>query len=220
MTKQIFATAVLCIGAALLVATPAHADNIVRTTPSYDSTENYDFATTFPDSSYHTIGTFGSFTIPAGGNVVSITISGTFGNADVPTTALSDYYLGYAGNEMAVKVAACDDPTSNCYSGQEGPYSWTATLNQSQIQALATGLAAGSLDFGYTWDSGAQPIPDFFSPTGYDAQYVYAGQTTLDIVATPEPSSIVLCLTGLAGLIAIRRFRKPEIVPNPTEGRS
>ncbi len=54
---------------------------------------------------------------------------------------------------MAVEVAACDSISANCYSGQEGPYSWSATLTQAEIAALAPALAAGSIDFGYTWDS-------------------------------------------------------------------
>lgn len=209
MTKQILAIAILCIGAAFVQATPAHAD-IVEMTGSYDSPNGYDFATTFPPTAYQSIGTF-TFMLPAGTNAAGITISGSFGNGDSSTTALSDYYLGFAGDEEAVEVAACDNISADCYSGQEGPYDWTATLTQTQIAALEPGLADGSIDFGYTWDSypTAQPIPDFFSPTGYDDQYVYAGAATLDIAPTPEPGTFLLYLSGLAGLAAFWRFRKP-----------
>ncbi len=60
-----------------------------------------------------TIGSY-SFTIPATDLVTGITISGTFGNGDSATTALSDYYLGFSGNEMAVPVAGCDSISADC----------------------------------------------------------------------------------------------------------
>jgi hypothetical protein len=209
MTRQTIAAVVLCACAAIGLATPAHADDIIANTGSYDSPDGYDYSTTTPPAGYQLIGTF-DFTIPAGVNAANITISGSFGNGDVPNTALSDYYLGYAGNETAVEVAACDSISANCYSGQEGPYTWTATLTQTEIAGLAPALADGSIDFTYTWDSSppAQPISDFLSPTGYDDQYVYTGAATLDITPTPEPATVLFCFSGLAGLAAFRRFRR------------
>jgi hypothetical protein len=210
MTKQTLITAVLCIGAAFVLTTPAHAGDIIATVGSYDGPNGYDYVTTTPPTSYQLIGTF-TFTIPAGESAADVTISGTFGNGDSPTTALSDYYLGFSGDEEAVEVANCDSILANCSSGQEGPYTWSATLTQAQIADLAPALTDGSIDFGYTWDSSppAQPVPDpFFSPTGYDAQYVYAGAATLDITPSPEPATVLFCFSGLAGLAAFRRFRK------------
>jgi hypothetical protein len=218
MTKQVLTAALLSIGAALFLTIPAHAD-IVQTLPLstgisclsptdcyYDSPDGYDFDTTFPGPGSTTIGTF-TFSIPTGDEVGGITISGTFGNGDSGTTALSDYYLGFGGEETAVEVAACDNPSANCYSGQEGPYSWTATLTAAELADLAPALAAGSLDFTYTWGS-SPPVMDALSPTGYDDQYVYAGDPTIDIQVVPEPASVLLCFSALAGIAALRRFRK------------
>jgi hypothetical protein len=189
-----------CIGAALVFMTPAQADEIISNTSSYDS-PGYDFVDTFPPATT-TIGTY-NFTPLELSQIVSITISGTFGNGDSPTTALSDYYLGFAGDETAVTVANCDstvlNPFPDCSSGSGGP--WNATLTEPQIDALAAGLEAGSLDFTYTWDT---PLFEF---EGLD-QYVYAGATTLDIQTTPEPSTVLFCLGGLAGVVMLRRFRK------------
>jgi hypothetical protein len=212
MTRQTIAAAFFSIAATLLVTSSAHGGSITQSLPSYDSPTGYDYATTFPtpgDST--TIGTF-TFTIPAGFSVAGITISGTFGNGDVPNTALSDYYLGFAGDETAVEVAACDSISDNCYSGQEGPYSWTATLTPAEIADLEPGLIAGSLDFTYTWDSSppAIAISDFFSPTGYDDQYVYAGAATIDITTAPEPASVLLCFGGLAALLIMERTRRSK----------
>jgi hypothetical protein len=190
----------LAIAAALILTNPVLADEITPTgTASYDSPA-YDFVTTFPPSGSTTIGTY-TFTIPAGEDVTGITISGTFGNGDSPTTALSDYYLGYAGNETAVLLVGCDDPTADCASGGS-PTPWSVTLTQSQIDALSTGLDDGSLDFTYTWDTPT------FAFAGVDVN-VYAGATTLDITTTPEPNTILFCLSGLAGIVVLRRrFRK------------
>jgi hypothetical protein len=205
MTKQILALAVLCIGAAFVLTTSAHASEVVATLGSWDSPDSYDFETSFPPTTYQSIGTF-TFTIPAGATAASVTISGSFGNGDSGTTALSDYYLGFAGDEEAVEVAACDNILADCYSATEGPTTWTATLTQAEISVLATALANGSIDFGYTWDSVdylGNPVPS----TGFD-QYVYAGAATLDITPTPEPETGLLWLTGLIGLAAFWRFRK------------
>jgi hypothetical protein len=177
MTKSIFSGAAMA--ALLFTFAPS---SRATTVASYDSPDSYDYATTFPSTASELIGTF-TFTIPAGNTVGGITISGSFGNGDSPTTALSHYYLGFAGDEEAVEVAACDSISANCYSGQEGPYTWTATLTPTQIATLAPALAAGSIDFSFTWDASppAQAIPDILSATGYDEQYVYAGTATLNL---------------------------------------
>jgi hypothetical protein len=202
MIKQTFAAIVLCAGA-------AHAAGITATIASYDSPEGYDYFSSFPPSTDQLIGTF-SFTPVVPEAILDITISGSFGNGDSPTTALSDYYLGYSGNEEAVPLTqlSCDDYSDDCASNQNGPTNWTVTLTPAEISDLAPALSAGSIDFSYTWDSSppAEPIFDFFTG-GYDPQYVYAGEATLQIA--PEPATVLFCFSGLAGLAVVRRFRKP-----------
>jgi hypothetical protein len=200
MAKQTLAAAILFMGAALALTAPARGGAIVATLPSYDSPNGYDFVTTFPPAGSTTIGTF-TFSIPLGDLVTGITISGAFGNADSGTTALSDYYIGYSGNETAVEVAACDNILANCYSAQNGPTPWTYTFSPSDLSKVASALASGSLNFTYTWDNNSQ-----FAFAGY-SQYVYAGAPTIAIQITPEPASVLLCLGGLVGIIALRRFR-------------
>jgi hypothetical protein len=206
MIKQTIALVSFSFLATLGLIVPAHAE-ITATIGDYGSTDSYDFVTTFPDGTYQNIGTF-TFTLPAGAGASGITVSGSFGSILYgTTTALSDYYLGFAGNEEAVEVAECDDPAAACYSAQaEGPTAWSATLTQAQIGLLLPAIDAGAIDFGYTWDSTTPPVPDGASPTGYDPQYVNVGTATLMI--SPEPSTVLLCFSGLAGLAAFRRFRK------------
>lgn len=200
MTKQTATAAIVFIAAAFVLTTPASAD-IVLNLSSYDSPNGYDFVTTFPGAGSTTIGTV-NFSIPAGQYVTEITISGSFGNGDSPTTALSDYYLGDSTDETAVKVASCDDPLDDCASNQNGPTEWSYTFTSSDISTIASALAAGSLDFTYTWDT-----PPAFAFQGFD-QYVYAGPLTIDITAVPEPVSLLLCFSALAGIAALRRFRR------------
>jgi hypothetical protein len=203
MANRTFTAAILSLGTVFALTTiPAHAGTIVETlNPYYDSPNGYDFVTTFPPGGSTTIGTF-TFSIPTGAPIASITLTGTFGNPDNATTALSDYYLGFGGNEEAVEVAACDSITADCYSNQNGPTPWSYTLTSSDLTTLASALVSGSLDFTYTWDNNTQ-----FAFSGID-QYVYAGAPTLDIVYTPEPSTLLIGFAGLAGIAAFRRFRK------------
>jgi hypothetical protein len=209
MLKRALPTILFASVLTLGASSSAKAGDIIQTLPDFGSTDSYDFDTTFPTPGVSTtVGTY-TFTIPTGNFVTGITISGFFGSELYGVnTALSDYYLGYAGDETAVEVANCDSASLNCYSGQEGPYAWgPVTLTQAQIADLAPALANGSLDFTYTWDSTTPPI-SFGS--GYLDQYVNVGPATIDIstAPTPEPATVLFCFSGLAALAAVRRFRK------------
>jgi hypothetical protein len=206
MIKQTIALVFFSMVASLVLTTPAHAGEITATVGSYDSPVGYDYNSSFPPTTDQFIGTF-SFTPVVPDTALGITISGSFGNGDSPTTALSDYYLGYSGNEEAVEIEPCDSYTADCAANENGPTNWTATLTPAEITDLAPALAAGSIDFSYTWDAmpPAEPIFDLFTG-GYDPQFVYAGAATLDIA--PEPATVLFCFSGLAGLAAFRRFRK------------
>jgi len=205
MAKGTLTAAILSLGAAFVLTTPAHAGPIVVTLPTYyDSPNGYDFVATFPPPGSTTIGTF-TFSIPASALVTGITISGTFGNPDNGSTALSDYYFGFTGDETAVEIAACDSILANCYSNQNGPTPWTYTLTAANLSTLGSAITSGSLNFTYTWDNNTQ-----FAFSGYD-QYVYAGDPTLDIQTAqtaPEPATTLMCFGGLVALAALRRFRR------------
>jgi len=215
MTRKTITTAFFSIAATLIVTSSAQAGSLIATasTAEYQSPLGYDFSdpSDDPPTSYQNIGTFAFTPITSLGSVGYLTISGTFGNMDYGlTTALSDYFLGDAADgEQAVEVAQCDSALANCYSGQQGPYTWSFTLEGAQITALANGLANGRIDFGYTWGQGTPAIPDpfFGDANGYDPQYVNAGPATLDVY-TPEPATVLFCVSGLAGIVALRRSRK------------
>lgn len=207
MSKHTISAVILSTVASLGLTTQAHAQITVTLPGEYDSPIGYDYSSTFPPTTDQLIGTF-SFAPVVPETTPNITISGSFGDLESPTTALSDYYLGYSGNEEAVEIEACDSYSANCASNEEGPTYWTAMLTPLEITDLAPGLAAGSLDFSYTWDAAAPAGPavpvDFFgSPT---PQYIDAGAATLQIA--PEPATVLFCFSGLAGLAAFRRFRK------------
>jgi hypothetical protein len=197
MIRQLLVAVILC-------AAPVWAADILPTPiPSYDGT-GYDFTTspTTPPA-FITIGTF-SFTIPAGLHVTGITVSGSYGNNDSPTTALADFFINFTGSGSPVEVAACDNPASDCFSDTNGPTPWKYTFTSSDLTKVAPQLAKGTLDFSFTMDA-----PPFTAPGLNWA--VFAGQTNLDIqiaTAAPEPLTVFICFTGLAVIAALRRSRK------------
>ena len=118
--------------------------------------------------------TIGAFNILPGDS--AITISGTFGNSVVGSSAGTNVYLG------SILVGQCVEFTA-CYFGTTG---WSDTLSAAQIASLGTG---------------------FVNLTAVQtSQYVIRmGDTTLDQVNTPEPSSIFLFGTSLLGVGSLLR---------------
>lgn len=192
MFKLTTATAIFSMALVLGLAAPMKAD-IIATIGNYDGTPVVDFDPADYPLTPVLIGDF-SFTIPTGESVIGGTISGTFGNDDVPdtteSTAPSDYYI----DNNTIEVASCDDSlTGAACDTSSAPTSWSYTLTASDLSNLSAELASGSIDF--------TASQNFFGA-------VNTGTTTLDLVLTPEPSMIFLLCGGLAGIALLRRFRK------------
>ena len=148
----------------------------------------YDFSTSVPPGPI-TIGKF-TFTIPKGDVVVGATISGTFGDQNIPVTALNDLFV----MNGTIEVGACDSTSDACAAGTiDGSLvPWSHTFGAAELSALASDFASGSLDFTAAQNSfGA----------------VVMGTPTLDIqlVQTPEPSSLFTLAGGVLGFAAWRR---------------
>ena len=201
--KQTLKAAILSIGTAILLITPAKASDIV-VTPNFDASNQaappdttdyegvfYDESTTFPPSSI-TIGNF-NFTIPTGDSVVGATISGTFGDVNEGVTALTDLFV----LNGSIKVGECDLEADGvtfppCAAGTiDGSLvPWSYTFNSADLSALASDFSSGSIDFTAVQNS---------------AGAVVVGSPVLDIQITPEPSTIFTLGAGLFGVAAFRR---------------
>jgi hypothetical protein len=70
---------------------------------------------------------------------------------------------------------------------------WEYTFTPTDLGNLETAFASESLDF-----SAEQNF----------VGAINTGVTTLDIQVTPEPSTILVFSTGIAGIALLRRFRK------------
>jgi len=185
----------LLLSAALVLGFSSIASaDVLSAIPAKDGT-----ATFGPFPSSISIGSF-SFAVPAGQKVTGGTISGSFGNNDVPgtttTSAPADLFI--AGG--TIEVAACDDSLSYSAACDTGtsPTPWSYSLTQGNLASLATYFASGAIDL---------------SAVQNGVFTVNTGTVTLDlqtapIVATPEPDSLWLMGFGSMGMALVKRFRK------------
>jgi hypothetical protein len=187
--RKTCSTLILASALVLSFSPRAHAD-IVATIPNYDGT-----ATFGPFPSSISIGDF-AFTIPTNQIVVGGTVSGTFGNDDVPGTTTDSAPTDLFADSGAIEVAECDDSlsyTAACDSGST-PTPFSYTFTSSDLSTLSTDFASGSLDL-----SAIQNGP--FA--------VNAGSLTLDLATatTPEPNGLWLSGAGPMCFLLLRRLR-------------
>jgi hypothetical protein len=202
MKKQTVSAVLFSMAIVIGATVPAHADIILN--PAFDGSNQtappdttdyegifYDGGDTLPPAST-SIGTF-DFTIPTGENVISATISGTFGDVNIPGTALTDLFV-LGGT---IEAGECDlNPDGSfppCAAGTDDGslVSWSYTFSSQDLNNLAADFSAGSIDLTAVQNS----------PFGA----IVVGDPTLDIQVTPEPASIFTLAGGLLACAAFRR---------------
>jgi hypothetical protein len=164
---------------AALMASGASATVILETIPEF-SGAFFPATDIFPKPPV-TAGTFVS--IPLGESIVSGTISGTFGNSVVSSSAGNDVYLGDGGSTANdVLVASCVKPTA-CFFGTV-PWSHTFTATDILTLSAFTG-------------------PLVLTSVQTSEFVIRLGKTTLSAVsgpAVPEPATLALLALGLVGI--------------------
>jgi hypothetical protein len=196
MTKRILSAAALATALFFTFAPSSRAGDITSTIGLFDETP--DFSGNYPLPAVN-LGDF-TFSLPNGFIVAGATISGTFGNNDVPgttnITADSDYFVDGTGIEVATcdtpNIASTFTPTLACDSGSMtgAPTPWSYTFTAAQLTILAPLFAAGSVDFNV--------VQNFYGA-------VETGPITLDIAPAPEPATIFVVSLGIAGIALLRR---------------
>ncbi len=161
----------LCLNAATITATLPEFNGPLNTTGPFGTTLN--------------VGTF-MYTIPVGQQIISATLTGTFGNSQFPDAAGVDLKAG------GILFASCA-PLASCDTGMViEPFSFTFASANFAL------LSGGSLAVTATQTSG---------------NIVRLGAETLTIntqptergAATPEPASLGLLGAGLVALGMIKR---------------
>ncbi|MGW8255865.1 MAG: PEP-CTERM sorting domain-containing protein [Thermoguttaceae bacterium] len=157
-------------------ATTVSAALITETLPEFNGT-HHDIGDTYPLPPVH-VGDF-NYVIPLNNSIISATISGQWGNSEVPTSARNEIYAD--GIKVADTAEAPEDPYYN-----KVPWSFSYTdfssLTDGHVSLDAVQTSEFILRFGVT-------------------------TLTIETQAVPEPSTLAM-LAGLGVMLAVGYIRR------------
>jgi len=163
-------------------AIAARADAITVTVPDFNGP--FMVGGTFPRPPL-TVATL-NFTLPAGFEIGSATLTGTFGNSINGSTAPVTLFL----DSLQVTQCAAGAPCTGAF-GTSGPTPFVFNFSAASFSLLTDGMAVLT-----------------YSQLGPGT--VRLGSLTLTIQPVPEPASLLLLGSGLAGLATAWRRRRRE----------
>jgi len=157
----------------------------------------------------------------AQGEIASGTISGsgagpytydlTFSDGDGASVPIGSVWYSWIPGQFFLP----SDPTPGTAIAPAG---WTATIVNNSIQFVATSSAsdilAGQTLSGFGYQATFSPTqlaaaPNSGESVAYSAGLFSDGGDTFVVSATPEPSSLVLLISGVAGLCLLGRRKLP-----------
>lgn len=164
-------------------------------------------------------GTFSSWTVSGNVFMSGVPIYGAYGNTSLDGNYAIVFNAGDSApnailSQSFATVAGTDYGVSFLYGGTAGQSVTVSAKDNNSLllgSAFATANGTFSASTLFTYNFRADSALSTLTIADYTGNYTYSSDGFLDnasVSAVPEPTSIILFATGLAGLASIRRRKR------------